>query len=244
MAAMAAASRLGSRQRVMAAHTAESRADTCEVQVRSMRSRLGTATLGAAPGPIAAPPLSAARRAISARLVVAAPGAIAAMVGVSLASRSWGSSLIAGADSTAIIGRTDRSIHDLVERGHLNGWAPYFGIGHDAFLINPPGFTLAVGLVRAVSFGQLSTAGAINVLMTITFMVLPWSVACFARSLRLANRVAWIAGTLALAISLFAGFGLRGVFDTGLFPFQLAAPLFFSPLLPSSIWCSSRQRGA
>ena len=81
---------------------------------------------------------------------------IGAYLGAWMVRRMWGSALIAGADSTAIAARTDRTISDVLANGHFNGWSPYFSIGHDAFLINPPGFTIIVAAIRVVTFGQLS----------------------------------------------------------------------------------------
>ena len=69
---------------------------------------------------------------------------VGAYLGAWMVRRMWGPGLIAGADSTAIAARTDRTIRDVLAHGHLNGWSPYFSIGHDAFLINPPGFTVII----------------------------------------------------------------------------------------------------
>jgi hypothetical protein len=153
-----------------------------------------------------------------------------AYLGAWMVRRMWGPGLIAGADSTAIAARTDRTIRDVLANGHLNGWSPYFSIGHDAFLINPPGFTVIIATIRVLSLGQLSTAGAIKVAVLLSFVVLPLAVARCARSLGADRRAAALAGILSVAVTVFAGFGVRGVFETGLYPFQIAAPLFFFAL--------------
>ena len=155
---------------------------------------------------------------------------IGAFLGVWIVRRMWGSALIAGADSTAIAARTDRTIGDVLANGHLNGWSPYFSIGHDAFLINPPGFTLIIAMIRAATFGQLSTGGAIKIAVLLSFVLLPIAVGACARSLGADRRVAALSGMLSLSVTVFAGFGVRGVFETGLYPFQIAAPLFFFAL--------------
>jgi hypothetical protein len=144
--------------------------------------------------------------------------------------RMWGPGLIAGADSTAIIARTDRTINDILANGHFNGWSPYFSLGHDAFLINPPGFTFIIATLRVVSFGQLSTAGAVKIAVLLSFMLLPLAVSSCARSLGADRRAASLSGILSVVVTVFAGFGVRGVFETGLYPFQVAAPLFFFAL--------------
>jgi len=153
-----------------------------------------------------------------------------ACLGAWMVRRMWGGGLIAGADSTALTTRTDRTIRDVLAHGHLNGWSPYFSIGHDAFLINPPGFTVIIAVIRAASFGQLSTIGAIKMAVLLSFVVLPFAVASFARSVGADRRVAALTGILSVVVSVFAGFGIRGVFETGLYPFQVAAPLFFFAL--------------
>ena len=155
---------------------------------------------------------------------------VGAYLGAWMVRRMWGPGLIAGADSTAISTRTDRTIRDVFAHGHLNGWSPYFSIGHDAFLINPPGFTVIIAAIRVASFGQLSTIGAIKIAVLASFVFLPLAVASFARSVGADRRVASLTGILSVVVSLFAGFGIRGVFETGLYPFQIAAPLFFFAL--------------
>lgn len=155
---------------------------------------------------------------------------VSACLGVWMVRRMWGPGLIAGADSTAIVVRTDRTIRDVLAHGHLNGWSPYFSNGHDAFLINPPGFSVIIAVIRVASFGQLSTIGAIKIAILLSFVALPFSVASFARSVGADRRAASLTGILSLVVSVFAGFGIRGVFETGLYPFQAAAPLFFFAL--------------
>ena len=155
---------------------------------------------------------------------------IGAYLGAWMVRRMWGGGLIGGADSTAIAARTDRTIRDVLAHGHLNGWSPYFSIGHDAFLINPPGFSAIVAAIRVLTLGQLSTAGAIKVAVLLSFVVLPIAVASCAKSLGADRRVATLTGILSVTVTVFAGFGVRGVFETGLYPFQIAAPLFFFAL--------------
>jgi hypothetical protein len=155
---------------------------------------------------------------------------VGAYLGAWMVRRMWGPGLIAGADSTAVTARTDRTIRDVLAHGHLNGWSPYFSIGHDAFLINPPGFTIIIAAIRVASFGQLSTAGAIKIAVLVSFVVLPLAVASFARSVGADRRVASLTGILSVVVSVFAGFGISGVFETGLYPFQVAAPMFFFAL--------------
>lgn len=66
--------------------------------------------------------------------------------------------------------------------------------------------------------------------MLLSFVTLPAAVASFARSIGADRRAAALSGILSLVVSVFAGFGIRGVFETGLYPFQVAAPLFFFAL--------------
>ena len=56
---------------------------------------------------------------------------VGAYLGAWMVRRMWGPALIGGADSTAIAIRTDRTIRDVLAHGHLNGWSPYFSIGHE-----------------------------------------------------------------------------------------------------------------
>lgn len=156
--------------------------------------------------------------------------AFGALLALRMVADSFGSRLIAGDDATAIVARTDRTIGDVFAAGRLNGWSPYFSTGHDAFLVNPPGFTLLVAALRGLSGGQLSTAGAIKMLVVMSFVLLPSSVAAVARSFGMDRRAATYAGLMALCVSVFAGMGLIGTFATGLYPFQVAVPVSFATL--------------
>jgi hypothetical protein len=143
--------------------------------------------------------------------------------------RALGDGPMRGDDTLALIRRTEAA-HSIWSSGHLDGWIANVALGHEAHLTNPPGFDIVLGLVRLVSFGQLSVQQAMGLVAVLSVMALPVAVGHFARSLGLTPMVAVVAGMVSLVPSSFTGGGMHGMYITGLFPFQLAQPLIFVAL--------------
>lgn len=122
--------------------------------------------------------------------------------------------------------RADFGISQLVAHGRLDGWFPRFVLGHQEFLFNGPGLTWLMALVRAVTFGALSNAGALKAVGVASFVALPPAVCFLARSVGLGRRAAGLAAVLSVVVSTPFGVGLRGLFETGLVPHQVGAVFF------------------
>src|SRR3954451_8963798 len=151
-------------------------------QLRSLGARLG------------------ADRPSSDTLVLVGGCAVAVLLGLWLTSGAWGGGPPAGDDVTAYVIRSDFAIHHLIPRLRVDGWSPNFMLGYQSFLFLGPGSTWAIALTRALTFGMLSTVGAVKVVSIVSFVVTPLTVAFLATSLRLTRRAAGLAAILSLAV--------------------------------------------
>src|ERR1700674_902437 len=102
--------------------------------------------------------------------------------GLWLTRHAWGSHLIAGGDVTGDLIRADFGIAHLVVHGRLDGWFPRFMEGDQEFLFNGPGVTWAIAILRLLTLGSLSNAGAVKVLAIGSIAAEPLAVAYLARS--------------------------------------------------------------
>jgi hypothetical protein len=162
----------------------------------------------------------------SERRVFVAGAALSVMIGLWLTSGAWGGRLPATDDFVAHVIRADFSGH-LLAHGHLDGWHPRFMVGYQAFLFFGPGLSWVVVALRLVTFGGLSTVGALKVVAVAGIALLPLAVAFAARSFGLDRRAAGVAAILSLAVSNPFGVGIQAVFTIGFLPNQVGAILFF-----------------
>lgn len=158
--------------------------------------------------------------------------AVSAVVGVAtglwLTRHAWGPHLIAGGDITADLIRADFGIAHLVAHGRIDGWFPRFMEGDQEFLFNGPGVTWIIALLRALTLGVLSNAGALKVLAIGSVAAEPLAVAYLARSFGLDRVSAGVAGVISFtATAGYGGSGLEGLFVNGLLSHQLEAVPFF-----------------
>lgn len=129
----------------------------------------------------------------------------------------WKTGAVSGDDSTAHLVRADYALRHLFPRGKIDGWQTSFGLGYQEFLFIGPGFTLAVGLIKVLSLGTLSTLTAFKVAIVLTYVGLPLAVAFLAWAFELGRKAGGVAAVLTLLVSNpFGGAGLVAVFQTGL----------------------------
>ncbi|MDQ6929027.1 MAG: hypothetical protein M3159_10280, partial [Actinomycetota bacterium] len=151
--------------------------------------------------------------------------AVGAAIALWLTADVWGARLPGGGDVTGHLIRAQAGV-DLLKHGQLDGWSPRFGVGYQESLFYGPGFGwLLIGL-RVLSFGALSSAGALKVVMIASVVAIPFGAAFLARSMGLSPRGAGIAAVLSLAASSPFGVGLHGLFGSGLVPQQVGGVLF------------------
>jgi hypothetical protein len=138
---------------------------------------------------------------------------------------AWGGRPPAGDDVMAHLVRADFGLAHITGRGRLDGWFPRFMLGHEEFLFYGPGFTWLLGFLRLVTFGSLSTTGAMKVAAVGGFVAFGPAALFLARSMGLSELASAVAGVLALAVNNVFGVGLAGIFVIGLVPQQIAAVL-------------------
>lgn len=152
----------------------------------------------------------------------------AAAVGLALwiSTPAWGTGPFHGVDSIAHAIRVTFGVENIFARGHLDGWFPGVFLGHQHFLFRGPGLSLIVALVRLLTFGQLPTIAALNLVTLGCFVLFPLAVVFLARSLGIGRRESGIAGILSLLVSNPFGVGIHGLFEMGLMENQVGAVFF------------------
>ena len=137
--------------------------------------------------------------------------------------------------------RADFGIAHLVAHGRLDGWFPRFVLGHQEFLLNGPGLTWLMALVRALTLGAVSNVGALKAVAVASFVALPVAVCFMARSFGLGRRASGLAAVLTVIVSSPFGVGLRGLFETGLVSHQVGA-VFFCLALGAAVRTTGDER--
>ncbi len=155
---------------------------------------------------------------------------LAVVLALWLTAGVWGARPPAGIDTLGHLVLSEFSIDHIFAEWQLDGWQPRFNLGYEAFLFLGPGFYWAVGLVRLLSLGLFSAAGAFKVVVIASFVALPLAVAFLARSFGLSRRAAGIAAILALAVNSPFGIGLQGLFGVGVVLHQFGAIFLFLAL--------------
>lgn len=136
----------------------------------------------------------------------------------------WGSAVTPGVDTGGHLTRLDAA-WKAFSVGRIDGWFDQVSLGYQMHLLYGPGFALIVSLLRALSFGVVSTAGAYKLTAILATVAIPFTGMTLGRVLRLKPRVAWLAGALMLVVSSPFSSGLEGAFTMGLMPQQVAAPM-------------------
>ncbi|HEY2429111.1 MAG TPA: hypothetical protein VGI06_09290, partial [Acidimicrobiales bacterium] len=153
-------------------------------------------------------------------------GPLVAAVAVLWATRhEWGARAASGDDVMGHMVRTRWGIEHLLLHGHLDGWMPTFAVGYQEFLFYGPGFTWLAAIVRLLTLGRLSDAGAVKVLAIGSVALFPAAVAYLARSLGLTRRAAGVAAMLSLLVDNPIGLGITSTFGTGQVPDQVGEVL-------------------
>jgi len=181
----------------------------------------------AEPGTGPAPP-DARKREVPEWAWTAVGAVVGVAIGLWLTRHAWGSHLLAGGDVTGDLIRADFGIAHLVLHGRIDGWFPRFMLGDQEFLFNGPGVTWAIAILRLLTLGLLSNAGALKVLAIGSVAAEPIAVSYLARSFGLDRLGAGIAGVLSFTATVgYGGSGLEGLFVNGLLAHQLGAVPFF-----------------
>ncbi len=127
----------------------------------------------------------------------------------------------------ALLIRTQYGLGHIWASGRLDGWLPTFALGYQEFLFYGPGQTVVIGLVRLLTLGALSDAGAYKVVALASLAIFPLAVVWLARGFGLSRRGAGLAAITSLLVSNPFGVGLHAVFQNSLVAEQLGAGLAF-----------------
>lgn len=136
-----------------------------------------------------------------------------------------GGELAPGNDITGHLQRSSFGLREVFLEGRLDAWYPGSMLGYQLFLFYGPGLTVLIGLADLLTFGLVSDAGAIKMVLVVAYLVMPYVTTRLARALGLAPITALAAGVLALAAGSTRGGGIDGSFATGLAAQQIGVPL-------------------
>ncbi len=136
-----------------------------------------------------------------------------------------GGELAPGNDITGHLQRSAFGIDAVFLHGRLDAWYPSSMLGYQLFLFYGPGLTVLIGLADLSTFGMVSDAGAIKMVLVAAYAVMPLVTTRLARALGLRPVTALAAGVLALAAGSTRGGGIDGSFATGLAAQQVGVPL-------------------
>ena len=150
---------------------------------------------------------------------------IAGGIALAWTRRAFGPRPAAGDDVLAHVIRAQWAIDHLWLHGHLDGLLPSFAGGYQEFLFFGQGFTALVLAVRILTFGALSTPGAVKVVTMASLACFPLAVSFLARSMGLSARASGVAALLSLLVNSPFGVGPSAVFGPALIPQQVGAIL-------------------
>ena len=138
---------------------------------------------------------------------------------------AFGPGLPSGTDIGGNLERIQFGLAHFAEDGHVDGWFPRSMLGYQEFLIYGPGLSWLVGVVEVCTFGLLSVAGALKVVVIGAYVATPAAMAYLGRSVGLDRWAAGLVGIAALTVSSDRGGGLEGLFLTGLVSQHVALPV-------------------
>ncbi|WP_436794930.1 hypothetical protein [Actinospongicola halichondriae] len=136
-----------------------------------------------------------------------------------------GGELAPGNDITGHLQRSSFGLREVFGSGRFDAWYPSSMLGYQLFLFYGPGLTILIGLAHVVTFGLVSDAGALELVLVVAYVATPFATARLARGLGLQPIAAMAAGVLSLAAGSTRGGGIDGTFATGLAAQQVAMPL-------------------
>lgn len=152
------------------------------------------------------------------------------VLGMWLTRHAWGGVAPEGDDLPYHLIRARFGWSSIFRAGHLDGWLPRFGAGSQAFLLYGPGLAMVFSALRVVTFGLISDGAAMATIMTVSCAAAGPGVWFVARSLRMSQLAAGLAGVIGLCVSVPFGVGIAGTFDLGFAANQLAVPMFLAAL--------------
>ena len=163
----------------------------------------------------------------SAGLPVAPPGTIGRKgfvigvllccgIGLWLTWPGWQHGIILNQDAPRHLLRARIMAEMFLPAGHIDGWSPYWYLGAQLFLFQSYGYFFVIGAVADLLGGWVRLADVFKFFYALPIIVLPASVAWLARGLGASRRAALVAAFACLALGSAVGYGVKGVYGTGL----------------------------
>ncbi|HYB98144.1 MAG TPA: hypothetical protein VEC57_03320 [Candidatus Limnocylindrales bacterium] len=153
--------------------------------------------------------------------------------------------MIVNADAPRHLLRVKVMAEQFLPSGHVDGWSPYWYLGAQLFLFQSYGYFLVIGLAALLLDGVLDLLTVFKVFYALPVVALPLVVAHVARRLGVSRDGAVVAAMASLVLGTMLGFGMPGLFVTGLLPhsvgvllFALAWPVLLDALdgVPGQLW--------
>ncbi len=158
-------------------------------------------------------------------------------VAVWLTWPSWGPGIIMNLDAPRHLLRSKIMAEMFLPAGHVDGWSPYWYLGAQLFLFQSYGYFLLIGATTDLLDGWVGLHEVFKFFYMLPIVLLPAAVAWLARGLGTNRRAALAAAFASLFLGSTVGYGIPGIYGTGLLLqgvgvvlFALIVPLVFDAL--------------
>jgi len=161
--------------------------------------------------------------------------------------------MIVNQDAPRHLLRTKVMVEQFLPSGHVDGWSPYWYLGAQLFLFQSYGYFAVIGAAALLLQSLLSMHAVFKLFYVLPIVVLPAAVAYLARRSGLTRGGAAVAALAALIFGTNLGYGMAGLFRTGLLiqaagivVFALAWPAVLDALdgVRHALWKASLLLGA
>jgi len=116
--------------------------------------------------------------------------------------------------------------------GHIDGWSPYWYLGAQLFLFQSYGYFFVSGLAAYLLANLLDLGTVFKVFYCLPILTLPLAMGYLARRLGVSRDGTIVAALASLVLGTMLGFGMRGLFVTGLL-IQAVGVVLFAVAWPS-----------
>ncbi len=159
------------------------------------------------------------------------------MTGIALCHRALEPGMLMGLDSAGHYLKAKFLIEELIPRGKIDGWFPYWHLGFQLFQFYPPGFYIFTAAIHYCSFGFISPLYSFKTAAVLAFALIAATVFYMMKMFGYSREASFVSGLLVLFAGNWYGGGVVGTFKTGLVPnsfglmlVPLALGLFYKAL--------------
>lgn len=144
---------------------------------------------------------------------------------------AWRHGIITNQDAPRHLLRAKVMAEIFLPAGHVDGWSPYWYLGAQLFLFQSYGYFFVIGAVANLLDGLVRLQNVFKFFYALPIVALPAAVAWLACSLGANRRAAFAAAFASLALGSAVGYGVKGVYGTGLL-LQGVGIVLFAIVLP------------